>query len=304
MLFRVCPKVNFRRFGYFPSGNRLKDLERTLFGHPNLRKRLEAPEIIKALNLAPTDVALDFGCGLGFFTVEMAKLAKKAYGIDTNPFLATLKVPSELKEKLEFVVASGKSLPFPDDSFDVVLASEVLPMIPKPREFLSEIARVLKPGGRLVVSNGTGHPVIKNAYDNPTYRMRRLKRRYGDRVPESYAAYCKALQLSFGTARNDFFSDDEIVHLLQSSGFGDVSVSHTAIEAPANHLSWLQFESFLATGKTVRHDWFVPKLIWFSIVSYFSKREHSGGHLSVSYNWKKTADTEATTSMGSSEAKA
>ena len=49
-----------------------------------------------ALDIKPTDRVLDFGCGSGYMTVEMAKLAAKATGIDVNPYVASIKVPRSL----------------------------------------------------------------------------------------------------------------------------------------------------------------------------------------------------------------
>jgi ubiquinone/menaquinone biosynthesis C-methylase UbiE len=55
-----------------------------------------------------------------------------------------------LGRRPEVVEAGGESLPFPDASFDTVVATLVLCTIPAPREALAEIARVLRPDGRLL----------------------------------------------------------------------------------------------------------------------------------------------------------
>ena len=74
-------KVKYHNFGYIPTGS-IRDIRGKLFGHINLLKRLQAKDIMKALNIEPGDLLLDFGCGSGYMTVEMAKLGKKTYGID------------------------------------------------------------------------------------------------------------------------------------------------------------------------------------------------------------------------------
>ncbi len=160
-----CSKrVHYWNFGFIPSGSLRHDLRGKLFGHPNLLKRLQAREIMSALHLQPSDTALDLGCGAGFFTVEMAKMAQKAYGIDINPYVKAIQVPPALRGRLEYIQVSAERLPFAEEHFDKVLASEVLPMIPDPNRFLEEIRRVLKSGGRLLIANGAGHPNIEEAY--------------------------------------------------------------------------------------------------------------------------------------------
>src|SRR3546814_8619033 len=55
-------------------------------------------------------------------------------------------------EKRPDVAADGALLPFPDQSFEAVICSEVLEHVPDPRLVLDEIARVLKPGGCLLLT--------------------------------------------------------------------------------------------------------------------------------------------------------
>ena len=79
-MFEVNKKINYRNFGYLPEGSFFKDLFGKAFGYRNLFKRLQARDIIERLAIQPDETVLDFGCGNGHFTVEMAKQAKKAYG--------------------------------------------------------------------------------------------------------------------------------------------------------------------------------------------------------------------------------
>lgn len=57
------------------------------------------------------------------------------------------------------VVTDGATLPFPDQSFDVVVCAEVLEHAPRWRGIVDECARVLRPGGRLIITTaGPGRP--------------------------------------------------------------------------------------------------------------------------------------------------
>jgi SAM-dependent methyltransferase len=59
---------------------------------------------------------------------------------------------------IQFSIFDATSLPFPDQSFDVVVANHMLYHVPDRRQALADIRRVLRPGGRLfAATNGKGH---------------------------------------------------------------------------------------------------------------------------------------------------
>ena len=105
-------RPSFLSFGYLPIGIAKYDLPGRLFGNPNLIKRLQAPDLMAALDIRPSDSVLDFGCGSGYMTVEMAKLAAKATGIDVIPYVNSIRVPPSLTGRLEYIQTSGTRLPF------------------------------------------------------------------------------------------------------------------------------------------------------------------------------------------------
>jgi len=111
------------------------------------------------LQLKPGSVALDAGCGSGRHLRALAKLPDlKIVGIDRNAkdvadALAALKnMPDALSSNYQVTQADINALPFDDASFDCVICSEVLEHIPEHEKALSELVRVLKPHGNLVVS--------------------------------------------------------------------------------------------------------------------------------------------------------
>jgi len=277
----VSPSVHYRNFGYLPRGSFWQDLEGKLFGHPNLLKRLQAREIMSALDVRPSHSVLDLGCGAGYFTVEMAKLAHKAYGIDVNPFVKTIKVPSCLQGKLEYIQAGGTQLPFPEESLDRVLASEVLPMISDPNRFVEEIRRVLKSDGRLVIVNGAGHPGIRDAYQRRPLLFRWLERRYAGRVPASYEDYCAILQASFGTSQKRFLEEADIRAMLEGNGFRTIHFDYTPGFLSGLYFSWSQFLLYLRRGQTISQRGFLLKFALFSLIRRFERRRFPGGLLCV-----------------------
>lgn len=281
MKFNVSKKVRYHNFGFIPSGKFLIDLYGKLIGHQNLVKRLQATHIINAINISSTDTVLDFGCGAGYITVELAKIAKMAYGIDVNPYVSSIIIPESLQGKLNYILAKGEQLPFEESYFDKILASEILPMVDDPDVFIKEIRRVIKHNGKLIVLNGAGHPAIKTAYQKNTHLFRFVRMLYGATLPGSYEEYCNILQKSFGTRRNSFMQKEDIHSLLIDNGFVVESTQYTPGYWAGAFVSWSQFLLYLRTGKTLSQSSFFLKFLVLSILSLIDTRRYPGGILCV-----------------------
>lgn len=98
---------------------------------------------------------LDVGCGWGRWSIASARRGYAVTGVDPvlRAVLAARRVSVQLALRNDFYVADARHLPFPDASFDVCFSYSVLQHFsgPDAREALGEIARVLKPGGRVLV---------------------------------------------------------------------------------------------------------------------------------------------------------
>lgn len=91
---------------------------------------------------------LDIGCGPGSITIGLADYVAHAVGVDySDEVLQEARAAAVGKDNLEFLEASVYSLPFPDNSFDVVWTHQVLQHLPDPRGALREMLRVTKPNG-------------------------------------------------------------------------------------------------------------------------------------------------------------
>ena len=107
------------------------------------------------------DVVLDFGCGLGFCTLPAADRVGqkgKVYALDIHRLAVEAVGRAVQKRGLSNVetICSGLPTGIPNDTVDVVLLFNVLPMIEDRTPVIRELHRVLKPGGTLAVKSGRG----------------------------------------------------------------------------------------------------------------------------------------------------
>lgn len=86
---------------------------------------------------------LEVGCGTGMILREIAPVAERAVGIDISPGM----LEQAKARGLDVLEGSATDLPFEDDSFDVVYSFKVLAHVEEIERALSEVGRVLRPGG-------------------------------------------------------------------------------------------------------------------------------------------------------------
>jgi SAM-dependent methyltransferase len=95
---------------------------------------------------------LEDGCGLGAYTLRLAEDASLSVGLDIElERIATAHQKIINGRPLPVVGGVGEYLPFPADSFDLILSHEVLEHVQDDQLAVTEIVRTLKPGGRLVL---------------------------------------------------------------------------------------------------------------------------------------------------------
>lgn len=123
-------------------------------------------EYLRLLRLSPGERALDVGCGSGVVTREMAKrVAPGGAVVGLDPSVELLNVAREYAEQgevggLEFREGDCRKLPFPDASFDVVVAATVLAHVPQAEKALPEMVRVTRAGGRVGVFDFDGDGLL------------------------------------------------------------------------------------------------------------------------------------------------
>lgn len=106
------------------------------------------------LSIPPGGTALDVGSGPGNVTASLARAAGPgglALGVDISEPMLARAVRAEAGPQVGFLRADAQRLPLRDDTVDAVVSIAVLQLIPEPAKALAEIARVLRPGGRLAI---------------------------------------------------------------------------------------------------------------------------------------------------------
>jgi HAD superfamily hydrolase (TIGR01549 family) len=140
------------------------------YEHPEPYKRFfygtRLQAVLRALDPQPGERIVDVGCGSGLYARELVRRGATV--------TATEYAPSSLAQArhnvgglaagVEFRLEDAQELTFSDSSFDKVLLTEVIEHLPRPAKAVAEAARVLRPGGLLVVSTPSRYSPLNLAY--------------------------------------------------------------------------------------------------------------------------------------------
>jgi SAM-dependent methyltransferase len=145
---------------------------------------------------------LENGCGVGVYIEHLAPHCSDLIGLEYDFARA-----GEARSRADKIVnAAGEGLPFPDESFDLILSHEVLEHVRDDRLAVQEMVRVLRPGGRIVLFvPNRGYPFETHGiYWRGRYRfgniplVNYLPRRLRDRLAPHVRVYtCRDLEKLF-----------------------------------------------------------------------------------------------------------
>ncbi|MDO8639225.1 MAG: methyltransferase domain-containing protein [Candidatus Daviesbacteria bacterium] len=116
--------------------------------------KIRAKMVIQQLELKNGDKVLDLGCGSGYYSYLLSKMPIKLNitGID-NHVNAIEDAKRDVGEKnAKFIIGNAEKLPFPENSFDKIVMSEIIEHVKDDIRVLKEARRVLKQGGILVLT--------------------------------------------------------------------------------------------------------------------------------------------------------
>lgn len=146
----------------------------------HLRLALEAYHI----EVAGRDV-LEFGCNVGGSAVVLAALGARLHAVDIDLPLTAITEANLTRHGLKATVLrveEGRALPFPDASFDLVVANSVLEYVDpaRLREVIAEIRRLLRPGGHLFICGTASRLALRERHSGRW--LVNLLPRIGDRL--------------------------------------------------------------------------------------------------------------------------
>jgi len=101
-------------------------------------------KVDRLLDLKPGERVLEVGCGAGHLTTRLAARGVDIVGIDANPKASAIAGTDRVR------TMQAESLAFANDSFDVIVSVHAIEHIPGLEGALDEMARVLRPGGRVM----------------------------------------------------------------------------------------------------------------------------------------------------------
>jgi SAM-dependent methyltransferase len=201
---------------------------------------------------------LDCGCGPGSITIDLAAAVDpgEVIGIDADetPLVLARALAQEMdRSNVRFLKESIYSLPFPDNTFDVVYSCQVFPHLNDPTAALREIYRVLKPGGIAAITSGANRngfiwpdePLLKRMFE---IYMEQVARNGG----QPYVGYEQhALAAAVGFQEIELTGRVHFVHGSDDAATGWIGaleeLSKTSLEleenAPAVEAAWRRWGS-------------------------------------------------------------
>ncbi|MFZ4855632.1 MAG: class I SAM-dependent methyltransferase [Desulfuromonadaceae bacterium] len=153
--------------------------------------------IVQCARPQPEDQVLDVACGAGFLTCALARLVKRAEGIDLSGAMlreAGNHARSLWLSNVGFHQGDSAALPFGEQAFDIVTCKLALHYFPDPDRAIGEMKRVVKRGGRIVLIDRVSSEI------------------------RQHQEYHNRIEMLRTPSKNRIYSASEIVSLLEQQG--------------------------------------------------------------------------------------
>ena len=193
-------------------------------------------DVMKRMNVQKGDHALDVCCGTGDWTMALADAVEKegrVVGLDFSQNMLSVgeAKKSELqKEFVSFVHGDAMSLPFEEDSFDYVTIGFGLRNVPNYEQVLGEMARVVKPEGKVVCLE-TSQPTMPGFKQGYYMYFRYVMPFFGKLFAKSYNEYAWLYE-----SAKDFPGPEQLKGMFERAGLENVIVKRYTGGVAAMHL--------------------------------------------------------------------
>ncbi len=191
---------------------------------------------------------LDIGTGPGVFATLMAMAGNRVTATDiSEEMLVQAAKNSESRGvSVDYIKMDVQKLPFPDESFDLIISRNVIWALPDPKGTLSECKRVLRKGGALIYFDG-GHPQRDYTYreDRRAYQEA-YEKKFGEKFPTSFENYEEARGWKHELPLTYAARPEWDIRALKDLGFSELCYIDCASRAAINpkQLFKLNYEQF------------------------------------------------------------
>jgi ubiquinone/menaquinone biosynthesis C-methylase UbiE len=145
---------------------------------------------LMARSLASDMAVLEIATGTGLIAVRIAQHVRSIEAIDFSPKMIAAAKKKAAPDNLRFSVEDATALSFPDNTFDAVIISNALHIMPDPAKVLSNIKRVLKPGGKLIAPTYAHGHLRQSSWDLNAKLLKLIGfETYAKWTPEEYVAF-------------------------------------------------------------------------------------------------------------------
>ena len=132
------------------------ELDALHYKNNSISQYSQAGQLLKLINIHDSFSILDIGCGHGNILAELSTLAPngKSIGIDSSRNMISLaqsSFPNEIYKNLFFMQLNAEQILFSDQSFDLIICTNVLMWVRKPKPVLEKMCSLLKPNGNIVI---------------------------------------------------------------------------------------------------------------------------------------------------------
>jgi len=135
------------------------------------RKLKNVLKLVDGVGIYPRNI-LDVGCASGWFLSRVKLRYPKSRCVGVDIYKKAIEYGKKRYKSLKLIHADAHALPFTDNSFDLVICTEVLEHVASPEKVLKEIERVLSPDGIAIIEMDTGNFLFKVVWHWWTNMMR------------------------------------------------------------------------------------------------------------------------------------